>query len=66
MKDIMIFKDQCQAKVAYSDEGKTSDFVDGLKADLDNDVSEMSADNMKVDKIEKKDDVIEKTSFTAV
>lgn len=65
MKDILIFKDQCQANVTYTD-GNDSPFVADMKAELSGDMVEMSNQNLRVDKLEEKDSSIETTSVTAV
>lgn len=65
MKDIIIFKDQCQVNVTYSDDNDSS-FVAGMKAELSDDMVEMSNQNLRVDKLEAKDTSIETTSVTAV
>lgn len=65
MKDIIIFKDQCQVNVTYSDDNDSS-FVAGMKAELSDDMVEMSNQNLQVDKLETKDTSIETTSVTAV
>lgn len=51
--------------MTYTDE-KDSGFVADMKAELSSDMAEMSNQNLRVDKLEEKDNNIEITSVTAV
>lgn len=66
MKDVIQFRDQCGVKVDYTDEGKGSEFLNGMKGDLNSDIMDLALEDQDVDKVQKKDNNIDKTSQNAV
>lgn len=66
MKDVIQFRDQCGAKVEYSDAGQGSEFLAGMKGDLSADIMDMALMDQDVDKVQKKPNDIDQTSQNAV
>lgn len=52
MKDVIVFRDQCGAKVEYTDQGKASDFLKDMNNDLDNDMMDMALMNQDIAKVQ--------------